>query len=118
MWAIVSWRCATAETTSASAYTTGARIDHATRYPMQSDASRTTRLLAMERAYNPATSAMEGSIIAAIMCVQMPANVGRSNPIVPSMLTIPRAIQIVPAQATAPAPATAAAYGTVSNQVL
>ena len=85
---------------------------------MDSEASRTIRWLAIERAYSAATNAIDGSIIAAIIRVQMPANVGRSTPIVPGMLPIPRTIQTVPAQATAPAPATAAAHGAIWNQVL
>src|SRR5262252_6748368 len=102
---------------TARAYTKGASIDHVTRYPIDSETRRTIRLLAMERAYNPATNATDGSIIAVIIKVQMPANVGRSTPVVPGM-PIPRAIQIVPAQASAPAPATAAAYGAIWNQGL
>src|SRR5262249_11432696 len=102
---------------AAKAYTKGASIDHVTRYPIDSEARRTIRLLTMERAYNPATNATDGSIIAAIIRVQMPANVGRSTPIVPGM-PLPRAIQIVPARASAPAPATAAAYGAIWNQSL
>src|SRR5262249_22398546 len=102
---------------AARAYTTGASADHVTRYPIDSEARRTIRLLAMERAYNPATNATDGSIIAAIIKVQMPAKVGRSAPIVPGMPT-PGLTKIVPAEASAPAPATAAAYGAIWSQGL